>query len=438
MTKKAKKRVRASKELTRKQISRLEREKRIEKSLLWGVIALAVLIVGVLGYGFFSESIVKAHEPVAIVDGDEITTTEFQARVRFTRQQMQLQLDRLNLQQRSLDMDDASAQFYLQYIQDQIRNLDGQLAPENAVSIGKQVLDQLVVGELVRQEAERRGITVAPDEVQTGIERYFGYDRNPATPTPAPPVDDTSSSTPTVESAPTPTPMTEKAFQDLYADTLKTWKELGISEQQFRSWMEDSLIRQKLREQMDAEVPTTADQVKLRYIGADSKEWIQDAADRLDGGEDFQTLVDELQDNEDVTGYGREMDWYPRSVLEQMLGEMLVGMAFDMQVGERSQPVLSMEDSRYYIVEVLGHEERELSPNILQQVQEEAFQKWVEAQQQASSIEYPPVRAECHGDTPWYKDECRHSWRDRDPEVCRWALLWPCAGSWELRVPTDP
>ncbi|RLC99976.1 MAG: hypothetical protein DRI77_01490 [Chloroflexi bacterium] len=436
MTKKAKKRVRASKELTRKQLSRLERERRIEKWLLWSVVALVILVVGVLGYGFFAERIVKAREPVVIVEGDPITTADFQARVRFTREQLQFQLERLNMQQLSLDMSDPSAEFYLQYIQGNIRDLETQLSPASALSIGKQVLDQLIVGKLVHQEAERRGITVAPEQVQQSIEQYFGYERDPATPTPAPA--DTSPLTPTVDSLPTPTPVTEEAFQQRYSESLKSWKELGISEQQFRSWMEDSLVFEKLREQMDAEVPTTADQVKLSYISVDSEEWAKDAAARLDAGEDFQALADELEDNEDVTGYGRELDWYPSSVLQQMLGEMLTGVVFDMQVGERSQPVLNMDDSHYYIVEILGRETRELAPNVLQQVQEDAFQKWVEAQQQVSSIEYPPVRAECHGDTPWYKDECRRSWRDRDPEVCRWALLWPCGGSWQARVPMDP
>lgn len=441
--KKAKKRTRASKELTRKQLSRLERERRIEKWLLWGVGALGVLVVAVLIYGYVAEEVVKAREPVAVLDDAPITTAEFQSRVRFLRMQMQLELQRLAFEQSSLNMADPASEFYLEYIQGNIRDLEAQLSPANALVIGEQVLDQLVVGELVEQEAARRGIEVTAEELQQGIELYFGYDRNPATPTPVPtdtpPLTPTDVLTPepTDVPLPTPTPMTEDAFRQLYDQVLRSWKSAGISEQQYRSWMEASLLLEKLREQMDAEVPTTADQVTLRYMSVDSEEWANDFVSRLDAGEDFEALADELEGEEQVTGYDRELDWYPLSALGQTLGTNLAELAFSLAVGEHSQAVMDESGARYYVIEILGHEERDLGPYALQQAQEEAFQEWVEAQKQISLVEYPAVRTECWGDTPWYQEECRSSWRDRDPAVCRWALFWPCAGSWQDRVPMD-
>ncbi len=442
MTKKTK-RTRVSKKLTRKQVSRLEREKRIEKWLLWGIIVLGVVVVAILTYGFVAEQVVKAREPVAVVDGDPITTEEFQARVRFARMQMQLELQRLNLQQRSLDMADPNSEFYLEYIQGNIRDLETQLSLANALTIGKQVLDQLVVGELMRQEAERLDIVVSPEEVQQGIESYFGYDSNPATATPAPtatppltPTDATPA--PTAVPMPTPTPMTEEAFRQLYNEVLASWRELGISEQQYRSWIEASLLHEKLREQMDAQVPTSADQVEIRYINVDNEEWASGFATRLDEGQDFETLAGELEENDQVSGFEREPSWYPRSRLEQLLGATLAELAFSMEVGEHSQSVADEEGDRYYVIKVLAHQVRELDPYTLQQMQDEAFQEWIEAQQQVALVEYPPVRVECQGDTPWYRDECRRSWRDRDPTVCRWTLFWPCGGSWQDRVPMDP
>ncbi|HEY71734.1 MAG: hypothetical protein DRJ03_11340 [Chloroflexi bacterium] len=443
MTKKSKRKRAPKKKLTRKQLSRLERERRIEKWLLWGVTALVIVVVVVLAYGFVAEKVVKSREPVAVVDGVPVTTGEFQARVRFVRMQIQLELQRLTAQQRSLDMSDPNAELYLQYIQGNIRDLETQLSPANALTIGEQVLDQLVTGELVRREAERRGIAVASDQVQQSVESYFGYERNPATSTPAPtatppltPTDATPA--PTAVPMPTPTPMTEEAFRQLYSDVLKSWRELGVSEQQYRSWMEVSLLREKLREQMDAEVPTTAEQVKLRYINVDSEEWASDFAVRLDEGEDFETLAGELEEDEQVSGFDRELGWYPLSALEGIVGATLSELAFSLDVGEHSQAAADEGGTRYYVIEVLGHEVRELDDYVLQQVQDEAFQEWIEAQKQIALVEYPTVRAECQGDTPWYKAECRRSWRDRDPAVCRWALLWPCGSSWQSRVPMDP
>ncbi len=386
-TKKTKKRVHASKELTRKQRSRLEQDRRREQFLIWGAIVIGIMVVGVLVYGFVIEKIVKAREPVAIVGGTSIPTADFQARVRFTRMQMNSELQYLFQQQQALDPTDADAQFYLEYIQRNIRDLQGQLSPESALSIGEQALDQLIQEELVRQEAERRGITVVPEELQRAIERFFGYDRDPATPTPAPTVTlpltltDVLTPTPTSTPFPTPTPMTEQEFRRRHDAFLKSLKSLDLSEQQYRSWVEASLLLEKLQEQMQTEVPTAADQVKLGYLVVDSEEQANELAARLDAGEDFQTLADELEESEEVTGYGTELEWFPRSILERYLDEQLVELAFSLEVGEHSQPVLSQDGTRYTIIEVVGREVHELDQSLREQLGEDMFQEWLDTQQ---------------------------------------------------------
>jgi hypothetical protein len=288
MAKKTKKR--APKELTRKQRSRLDRERRTERFLIWGVIAVGVLIVGVLTYGFVVERVIKAREAVAVVGDVPITTTEFQARVRLARMQIQTELQYWRQQQQVLDPTDTEVQPFLEYIQGNIRDLQGRLSPMNALTIGGQALDQLIQEELVRQEAERRGITVAPEELQQQIEQFFGYERNPATPTPEPTVTFPLASTgvltsaPTPTPLPTPTPMTEQAFRERYDDYLQSLKSQGISEKQYRSWVEASLLVDGVREQLEAEVSPTADQVKLRYLGVDGEERANELAARLDAG----------------------------------------------------------------------------------------------------------------------------------------------------------
>jgi len=383
--KKAKKR--APKELTRKQISRLEKERRLERILTWSMIAVAIVVVGVLAYGLIVENVVKARESVATVGDTTITTAEFQARVRFNRMQMSSELQSLFQQQQALDPTDSSVQFYLEYIQRNIRDLQSQLSPENALAIGEQSLEQLIREELVRQEAERRGITVAPDELQQAIEQFFGYDRNPAVPTPAPVATlpltptDVLVPEPTSTPPPTPTPMTEAEFRRRYENFMKTLRSLDISEQQYRSWVEASLLSEKLRDQMRAEAPTVADQVKLRYLSVDSEGRADEFVARLDAGEDFQTLVDELRGDEEVVVYSNELDWLPKSALEARLDAMLADLAFGLGVGEHSQPVLNQEGTWYTVIEVLGHEMRELDQSLREQLGDDLFQEWLEAQQ---------------------------------------------------------
>jgi parvulin-like peptidyl-prolyl isomerase len=386
MAKKAKKH--APKRLTRKQLSRLEKERRIERVLIWSVAVVGIVVIGVLAYGFVAEKVIKAREPVAIVGGAPITTAEFQAWVRFTRMQVRSELQYWLYQQQALDPTDSDAQFYLEYIQQNVRDLQGQLSSENALVIGEQALDQLIQGELVRQEAERRGITVTPEELQREIELFFGYDRNPVTPTPAPTVTpplavaDVLTPTPTSVPLPTPTPMTEQEFRRRYDTFLReSLKPLDISDQQYRSWIEVSLLMEKLREQMGTEVPTMAEQVKLRLLTVDSEERANELAARLDAGEDFQTLEDELEEDEDVTGYGTELGWLPGETLESRLGTELADLAFSLEVGEHSGPVLDQDSARYTIIEVMGHEVHELDQFLREQLVEEAFQEWLEAQQ---------------------------------------------------------
>lgn len=398
MVKKAKKR--ALKELTRKQRSRMERERRTERLLILGVALVGVVVVGVLVYGFIVEKVVKAREAVAIVGDTPITTAEFQARVRFARMQVQNELMFWRQQQQTLDPTDPNAQGYLEYMQGTIRNLEGQLAPANSLSIGEQSLNELIQEELVRQEAERRGIAVTPEELQQEVERSFGYDRNPATPTPTPllsledlltptpeaggtaPLTSTEVLTPTPTSTPlpTPTPMTEAAFRERYNAYLKALKPLGVSEQQYRSWIEGSLLAGRLLEQFKAEAPTTAEQVKVRYLSVDSQERADELVGRLDGGEDLQTLLDEVTKDASATGYGSELDWLPKPLLERRLDAELADLAFSLGVGEHSQAVPSQDGTRYTIIEVVGREVRELEQSAREQVGASAFQEWLDAQ----------------------------------------------------------
>lgn len=389
MAKKSKSR--APRKLTRKQHSRLERERSMKRLLIWGVAVVGIAVVGIMVYGLVVEKVIKAREPVAIVGGTSITTAEYQARVRFMQMRMQNELQYWLQQQQTLDPTDQSMQFYLEYIQGNIRDLQTKLSSANAPVIGEQVLDQLIQEELVHQEADRRGIAVAPEEVQREIERYFGYDRDPVTPMPEPTVvtspltlTEVLTPTPTTVPPPTPTPMTEEEFRRLYSTYLEqSLKPLDVSEQQYRSWVEASLLVEKLQEQMSAEVPTMADQVKLRILAVDSEERANELAVRLDAGEDFQALADELEEGEDeeVAEYGTELSWFPKGMLESNLGTELADLAFSLEVGEHSQPVLGQDDTQYYIIEVVGHEERELDSFVHQQLGADAFQEWLDAQQ---------------------------------------------------------
>lgn len=380
-------------QLTRKQRSRLEKERHMQRLLIWGLSVVGILIVGVLGYGVVAETIIEPRQPVAIVDESAITTSEFQDRVKFRRLQLRNQLLYMYQQMQMFGAQDADAstESFQEYIQGQITDLESRLAPENADLIGQQVLDQMIEEEVVQLEAERRGITVTADEVQDAIHEGFGYDPD-ATPAPAAsePVTPTESLE-EEELAPTPTQMTAADFNEAYDRYMRDGlRPLGISEQQYRSWIEASLLIDALQEAMKEELPSEAEQVKLRFILANSAERADQLVERLDGGEDFDALVEEIEADEEDPGFSSELDWMPRDMLENQLGEDLADLVFSLEVGEYTEPVvLGEQDDAYYIITVTGHEVRALEETIREQMATEAYQSWLQAQQ--TLVERKPI-----------------------------------------------
>ncbi len=357
----------------------------MQKLLLWGLSVVGVLIIGVLGYGVAAETIMRPREPVAIVDGDPIRTSEFQARVKFQRLQLQNQLRYLYQQQQLLMLQDpdADTQSFDEYLRGEINNLESQLAPGNAELIGQQVLEQMIQERLVKREAEYRGIEIPADEVQETIHEIFGYDAHGASAPPASsPITETESITP-AEPAPGPAEMTEAEFRELYNEYVREGlRPLGISEQQYRSWIEASLLIQELQEDMGEELPRETEQVKLDILLLNSQEQAAQVAERLAAGDDFEALVEEIEADEEEPGYRSELDWLPLDMLQSQLGPDLTDLALDLEVDGYTDPIVMGEDDpTYYIMRLAGREVRALDEALRQQMVTDAFRSWVEAQQ---------------------------------------------------------
>jgi parvulin-like peptidyl-prolyl isomerase len=133
---------------------------------------------------------------------------------------------------------------------------------------------------------------------------------------------------------------------------------------------------------MKEELPEEAEQVELRYLSVRDEERANELAQRLDSGEDFQTLADELEADEESPGFSNELEWLPRDVLTNRLNEDLADLAFSLEVGEHTEPVtIGEEGQSYFIIEVVGHEARELEASVRDSLAQDAFQAWLEAQQ---------------------------------------------------------
>jgi parvulin-like peptidyl-prolyl isomerase len=367
------KRAKQQEVLSRKQLSRREREER-QKRILYVLAAVtAFAVIAVLGYGLYQEYIAKPSSPVAIVSGKVVSTRDYQQMVRYRRFELANQIGMLQTQLSSLDPTKEDEQFLVQYFQQQI-----QQAQNQALALPTQVLDDMIADEFVLQEAARRNIVVTPDEVQEEIEKVFGYERNPPTPTPTPTV---LAGTETPTPAPTVELMTRDQFDKNYTDyVLALRSQAGIGEDAFRRLFELSVYRTKLQEALAEEVPATGEQVHARHILVETEEEAQEVLSRLEAGEDFAALANELsQDPGSVDG---DLGWFSRG---QMVPEFEEA-AFSLQPGSTSDPVQTTYG--FHIIQVLERDEnRPLDEPALEQRKSTALSDWLAEQTQSEAVQ---------------------------------------------------
>jgi parvulin-like peptidyl-prolyl isomerase len=362
----AKRKVKKEVPLTRKQVSRREKERRQRLILVGVAAAIGCLILVVLGYGAYQELIAKPSAPVAIVNGIPITTQTYQKRVLLERMNIDATMQNLLSQRSQYDPEEDA--FLLSIIDQQL----SQLSMQRELLNSQTALDSLIEEELIGQAAEERGIMVSPDEIDRRIEQDFGYVREQPTPLPSP---STGAITPTVEITPTeaPPPMTRGEFEELYSNSLSILEEgAGLTEADYRELVKASLVREKMEEFIGQQVPTAEPQIHARHILLDTEEEAQDALQRLEQGEDFAALATEVSTDTVSAEVGGDLGWLPEGSMATEFDEV----AFDLPVGEISEVVETPRGFHIILVDERD-EDRELDPAILDQRKREAFNIWL-------------------------------------------------------------
>jgi parvulin-like peptidyl-prolyl isomerase len=401
--------------ISKKHIARLERERR-QINLIRGIaIAGIVIVVGLLAYGYLRLNVFALREPVAKVNGATITTGEWQERVKFQRSQMLSMYNQyLTYQQFGMD------------VSQQLQQIQGMLdSPE---TLGQQVLDQMTDEILIRQEAEKRGISVSNAEIDASLQENFGFfPDGTATPTITPtefvfptlsgeqltiypststPTEEpTSTVTPTgtpdrsVTATPTataalptptfvpqpptasPTPYTLEGFQKDYDEMVKSFAGNNVSERTIRSVYEADLLRKKLTDDITKDIPKSEEQVWARHILVETEEEANAVYERLQNGEDFATVAQEVSKDTGSGAAGGDLGWQPRSFYVAEFGDA----AFTQEIGEIGKPVKS--EFGYHIIQVIARKELPLSDSQYEQKKDTAFNDWLTAAREAATIE---------------------------------------------------
>ncbi len=358
----------------RKRLSRLERDQRLRR---WTIIGAAVVfgtIAFVLILGFYQQYVVRPQQPVALVDGEPIPLEAYEKRVQYRRYDYRAYLARLESQRQQLAAsDDEQQEFMTQYLDQQINQVRNDLA-----NIGMLVLDEMIDEALVRNECAQRGITVSEEEVQQELEAQFGYDRNPPTPVP---VTDTEPFTETL--APTEAPMTEAQFEENATAFFRQVRgATGFAEEDFRQLLRSALLEQELRAEIEAEVPTTAEQVRARHILVETRAEGEKVLAALEDGGDFAELAQEYSIDPGSSENGGDLGWFPRDAMVEAFSEA----AFSLQPGEISG--LIETDYGFHIIRVEDYAaERELDESALAQRQRAAVDAWFSEQRNSDRVQ---------------------------------------------------
>ena len=401
--------------ISKKHIARLERERRQIALIRWIAVAGILIVAGLLIYGYLKLNVLQFREPVAEVNGVKITTGEWQERVRFQRVQMLNIYNQYSFYQQNFGVD------YSQQMQQIVANLQ---SPE---VIGQQVLDQMTDEILIRQEAEKRGITVSGDEIEKSIQENFGFFPN-GTPTPTVTPTDVSlptlsseqltlypststpteaptstvtptatldlSATPASTSTPaidtptavpqpptaTATPYTAEGFKKDYEDTIKNFKTQNISEKTIRAVYQAQLLRQKLMDDITKDTPHTEEQVWARHILVETEAEAKTIYNFLQQGSDFATFAKKSSKDTGSGANGGDLGWFGKGAMVPEFEKA----AFSMKVGEISQPIKSQFG--YHIIQVLGHQDMPLNATQFQQKKETEFTNWLEETRKKADI----------------------------------------------------
>lgn len=164
--------IRKSKAPNKKHIARLERERRQTRMIVWTAGAVVVIVLGLIGFSLLNEKYLQPRQPVARVGEEEITTTQFQARVRLQRDQVINQYMQYSQFGQMFGMDFSA----------QLQEIEYQLSESGAEVLGQNVLDSMINEILLRNEAVKLGITASEEEIQERVQEVFDYYPN-GTPT---------------------------------------------------------------------------------------------------------------------------------------------------------------------------------------------------------------------------------------------------------------
>lgn len=399
-----------------KHSARSAREKKQTRLITIGFLVTLAIILGLVGYSFLRQNVLIRNIPIAKINEEVVDTRYFQDRTRLERNAYIQQYQILNAQYQLFADDPQAADYYKNQL------LQFQQILDSGEMFGELVLDKIISDQIIAFEAEKLGISISEEEISEGIQVLFSfYPSGTPTPQPTPTLFSTPTYSLTQEAllktkqtvtpediqallespleksgdgladsgdgeaqptetapspdgtpAPTATAYTKELYQEKYQDYVGDLGEIDILEENMRKYISYFLLDQKVRDEIIKDVPHTEEMVWARHILVKTKSEAIIVLSRLENGEDWAEIAADVSldtSNKDNAG---NLDWFQRG---QMVPEFETA-AFDLQVGEISDPIET--DFGWHLIQVIGHEDRDLGELDYETAQDLYFAEWLE------------------------------------------------------------
>jgi foldase protein PrsA len=232
-------------------------------------------------------------------------------------------------------------------LSDQQLDLSGEEGQTAIAQIRRQVLEAMINQLLIEQAAAKEGIAVSDEEIEARIQADIQA------------VGD------------------ESKFEQWLADN-------NLTREDYRIILRSELIYGAMFERITAAMPTSAEQVHVRYILLESEEEAHNVLAQLQAGGDFTALAQEFSRDESTRENGGDRGWLPQGL--NLMPPEVEATVFALEVGQISEVITS--PFGYYILQTLEKDpNRPLSPEMQQSLKEQTFARWLEEQRASATIE---------------------------------------------------
>ena len=223
-------------------------------------------------------------------------------------------------------------------------DLESEEGRDRLAQARRQVLEQMIDQELIRQAAAEMGVSVSEAELESSIEDI----------------------------------VTQSGGEEQFQQSLEAMNtEFG----DFRQMLLDQLLSEAVYSAVTASISPIAEQVHARHILLPTKERADEVLARLQAGEDFAFLAREYSEDISSRESGGDVGFFPRGVMPPEVEEI----AFGLQVGEVSGIVQSQFG--FHILQVLEKEEREIAVEVFESLRQQTFMQWLQDQREEATIE---------------------------------------------------